>query len=124
MEKKQTKAALFSDALTITKSGAVTLPADVRRIHNIEPGDQLESFVRNGTIVLLLPPVNKRPKVYARILQCAIDLFDGHEISAAAWLHDSQFALDGERPVDVMRTAKGAKEVEDLIGRIEHGVVV
>lgn len=122
MEKKQIKAAFFTNTLTITKNGAVTLPADVRHFHNIEPGDQLESYARNGTIVLLLPPVNKRPKAYARLLQCAIELFDGHAESAAAWLHDRQFALDGERPVDVMRTAKGTKEVEDLIRRIEHGV--
>ena len=32
-------------------------------------------------------------------------------------------ALNGERPMDLLDTDLGARQIEDILGRIEHGVV-
>ena len=37
------------------------------------------------------------------------------------WLYEPQFGLDGKRPIDHMRTVKGAKDIESLLGRLEYG---
>lgn len=46
--------------------------------------------------------------------------------SAAAakdWLLQPQFSFGGRIPFEVMWTEAGAREVEDLLGRIQHGIV-
>jgi putative toxin-antitoxin system antitoxin component (TIGR02293 family) len=58
----------------------------------------------------------------ARLLGRAIELFDGDNQAAHEWLLTPQPALGNETPVTVARTELGAREVENLIGRIEHGV--
>ena len=42
--------------------------------------------------------------------------------AARNWLKNSKRALGGESPVEFARTEPGAREVEDLLGRIEYGV--
>jgi uncharacterized protein (DUF2384 family) len=39
-----------------------------------------------------------------------------------AWLTCEQVGLGGEIPLAYAETEVGAREVEDLLGRIEHGV--
>jgi putative toxin-antitoxin system antitoxin component (TIGR02293 family) len=58
---------------------------------------------------------------YARIFHCANALFQSPE-AAAGWLNSPAFAFNGETPLDYADTEIGAREVEALIGRIEHGV--
>jgi len=38
------------------------------------------------------------------------------------WLTSRQFGLGGAVPLEYAETEVGAREVEDLLGRIEHGV--
>lgn len=38
------------------------------------------------------------------------------------WLKAPQYALGGQTPLDYADTEVGARVVEDLIGRIEHGI--
>ena len=40
---------------------------------------------------------------------------------ARAWLHETQHGLAGRTPVDLLATEAGSREVESLLGRIEHG---
>ncbi|MGH7857479.1 MAG: antitoxin Xre/MbcA/ParS toxin-binding domain-containing protein, partial [Candidatus Binatia bacterium] len=47
----------------------------------------------------------------------------GSEEKAGRWLHRPNRALGNESPLSLLDTAIGAREVEDLLGRIEHGVV-
>lgn len=47
----------------------------------------------------------------------------GTEEKAATWLHRSNKALGDQPPLDLLRTDLGAKQVEDVLGRIEHGVI-
>ncbi len=46
----------------------------------------------------------------------------GGEDQARQWLRSPQFGLGGAVPLDYADTEIGAREVEDLLGRIEHGV--
>lgn len=41
---------------------------------------------------------------------------------ARGWLRAEQPGLGGRVPLALIRTEAGAREVEDLLGRIEHGV--
>ena len=59
---------------------------------------------------------------FARLFHLATELHDGDEEAARAWLRKPARALDGETPLDRAETEAGAREVENLIGRLEHGV--
>jgi putative toxin-antitoxin system antitoxin component (TIGR02293 family) len=60
----------------------------------------------------------------ARVLGSALKLFEGDVDTARAWLSSPQRALGGAVPWDLSRTDIGAREVENTIGRLEHGVFV
>ena len=46
----------------------------------------------------------------------------GGQARAAAWLRGAVRALGGARPLDLLDTDLGAHQVEQILGRIEHGV--
>ncbi|CAN5904217.1 DUF2384 domain-containing protein [soil metagenome] len=58
-------------------------------------------------------------RVFARTLR----LFGGDLDKARHWLATPKTALGGESPLNYSRVDVGAREVVDLIGRIEHGVI-
>ena len=41
---------------------------------------------------------------------------------ARIWLKSPQFGLGNEIPIDLLKTEAGTREIESLLGRIEHGV--
>jgi len=106
---------------TVQKGNILQLPDRFCRKYNIEIGDKLQVLPLQGEILMFLPPINKRPKAYGKILKLATKLFDGDADAAARWIHRGQHGLGGKSPLEAMRTIKGTKEVEDLIGRIEYG---
>lgn len=57
----------------------------------------------------------------ARVLAIAEDTF-GDAGKAGAWLRRPTAPLGGERPLDLLDTDEGAREVETLLGRIAHGI--
>jgi putative toxin-antitoxin system antitoxin component (TIGR02293 family) len=57
----------------------------------------------------------------AALLERATRVF-GDEADAADWLRTSNVALDGITPLALADTELGAREVDDLLGRLEHGV--
>lgn len=57
-----------------------------------------------------------------RIFGLAVDLFDGDEDAARRWLRTPKESLGGSAPLSYATTEVGAREVEELIGRTEHGV--
>jgi putative toxin-antitoxin system antitoxin component (TIGR02293 family) len=59
---------------------------------------------------------------FARLFRLAVELHDGDEEAARDWLRKPARALDGEAPLNHADTEAGAREVENLIGRLEHGV--
>jgi len=58
----------------------------------------------------------------SRVFGRAIALFEGNAEGALRWLSSPQGALGGAVPLEMARTEIGAREVEGLIGRLEHGV--
>jgi putative toxin-antitoxin system antitoxin component (TIGR02293 family) len=58
---------------------------------------------------------------FARLLGKAIEVLESPE-SARAWLGSPQIGLGGEVPLEFAETELGAREVDDLLGRIEEGV--
>ncbi|MCI0435936.1 MAG: DUF2384 domain-containing protein [Gemmatimonadetes bacterium] len=47
----------------------------------------------------------------------------GDAEKAARWLRKPGRALQGKRPLDLLETDVGARMVEQVLGRIEHGLV-
>jgi len=58
---------------------------------------------------------------YQRLLKKAEDVFGGGD-SAREWLTNPQTGLGNAVPLDFAKTEIGAREVENLLGRIEYGV--
>jgi len=58
----------------------------------------------------------------ARIFALTSELFDGDVDSARQWLTTAQPALGGSTPIEYAASEVGAREVEALIGRLEHGI--
>lgn len=58
---------------------------------------------------------------FFRIYQKAVDSFGAGE-TARAWLCRATRALEGRRPVDLLDTEEGARLVESLLTRIDHGL--
>ena len=69
----------------------------------------------------LRPDESDRLVRFARVASEAARVL-GDEQKAGAWLRDSNIAVGGERPIDLLKTDLGARQVEDVIGRIEFGV--
>ena len=59
---------------------------------------------------------------YARIVEIAAEVFDDIR-KAQSWLKRPQVGLAGKIPLDLMKSEVGAREVENLLMRIEHGVL-
>lgn len=58
---------------------------------------------------------------FARLLGHAVHLFGGLD-EARQWLKAPQRGLGGAAPLDYAQTEVGAREVENLLGRIDYGV--
>lgn len=58
---------------------------------------------------------------FSRLLRQATDLFGSSE-KARAWLKFPQYGLGGAVPLDYAKTEAGAREVENLLGRMKYGV--
>jgi putative toxin-antitoxin system antitoxin component (TIGR02293 family) len=58
----------------------------------------------------------------SRVFGRALELFEGDRDAASEWMSNPQPALGGETPIDIARTELGSREVENLVGRVEHGV--
>jgi putative toxin-antitoxin system antitoxin component (TIGR02293 family) len=72
----------------------------------------------------LRPDESERLLRFTRLLDRATALFEGDVRGAVAWLSAPRKALSGETALAWARTEIGARAVEDLIGRLEHGVGV
>ena len=57
-----------------------------------------------------------------RVYASAVSLFEGDADAARLWLTRAQQALGGDAPIEYAATEVGAREVEDLIGRLEYGI--
>ena len=58
----------------------------------------------------------------SRVFGRALQLFEGDSEAAKLWMSSAQRALGGMIPVELATTDVGAKEVEQLVGRLEYGI--
>jgi len=58
------------------------------------------------------------------IVRLTRDFFRGETTAVRDWLFDENAALHGQAPIEVATTEVGAREVENLLGRLAHGVPV
>ena len=58
---------------------------------------------------------------FARLMGKAVEVMESEE-NARRWLTSPQVGLGGAVPLAFAKTEVGAREVEDLLGRIEYGV--
>lgn len=82
----------------------------------------LRTLSRRKSAGRFKPDESERLLRISRIVDRAIALFERDCDAAMQWLATPQPGLNGAKPLDFARTEIGAREVEDLIGRLEHGV--
>ncbi|MBP6951025.1 MAG: DUF2384 domain-containing protein [Alphaproteobacteria bacterium] len=58
---------------------------------------------------------------FIRVRSFAVEML-GSEEEADAWLREKNTLLRNERPLDFLDTDSGSQLVEDLLGRIAHGI--
>ena len=76
---------------------------------------------RRKTNGRLSPDESDKVIRFARLLEHATSVFGDIE-KARAWLKHPQYGLGGALPLDYAETEIGAREVDNLLGRIDYGV--
>lgn len=69
----------------------------------------------------LTPAESDRLYRLARIIAHAEEVF-GDENEARHWLKEPKSALQGQTPLEAIKTEPGAQQVDLLLSRIEHGI--
>lgn len=69
----------------------------------------------------LTPEQSDRLARLARILASDSEMFESRE-KARVWLQRPNQALAGQRPIDLLRRSFGSMVVEQVLGRLMHGV--
>lgn len=95
------------------------LPLDKLRVAvRITP----RTLIRRRNENKLSPEESDRLVSVSRLLAQSFELFEGNKVAAIRWFTSPNRALGNKVPIEVAATEIGAREVEDLIGRLEHGV--
>lgn len=81
----------------------------------------LRTLARRKKNQRLKPDESDRLARLARVAAQAIDVL-GDEERATSWLRSPNRALGGSTPLHLLDTDLGARQVEEVLGRIEHGV--
>ena len=76
---------------------------------------------RRKTAGRLSPDESDKVVRFSRLLEHATNVF-GDIYKARAWLKHPQYGLGGAVPLDYAETEIGAREVDNLLGRIDYGV--
>lgn len=109
----------FSFQSLVRLQRAVDLPlSQLGEIVRISP----RTLTRRKAEGKLTPEESDRLLRASRIFQRARELFEGDLAAARRWLSSPNRALGGQPPLDFAKTELGAREVENLIGRLEHAV--
>jgi putative toxin-antitoxin system antitoxin component (TIGR02293 family) len=99
-----------------TNSG-VSVPALAETI-----GIPERTLARRRVAGRLAPEESERLLRLSSIFEKAVELFEGDVSSAVNWIATPKRALENQSPLQYARTEVGARQVENLIGRLEHGV--
>jgi len=125
----------IEDGLKLAKRIETGLPVDalvrVSRLSGLSV-DDLAAVLRIAPRTLARRKVEKRLTTeesdrlvsVARLLALTFSLFEGDVAAGFRWFNSKNRALGGIPPIKAASTETGAREVERLIGRLEHGVFV
>jgi putative toxin-antitoxin system antitoxin component (TIGR02293 family) len=80
------------------------------------------TFARRKLSGRLSPDESERLLRVSTIFEKAVGLFEGDVPESLEWLTQPKKALGDKVPLSYARSELGAREVENLIGRLEHGV--
>jgi len=80
------------------------------------------TLARRRDVGRLQPDEADRLLRASRLFGQILALFEDDAEAARAWFVKPQRAWDGATPLQIARTELGAREVEHLIGRLEHGI--
>lgn len=111
------------------KAGLVVQELEVLRSFLDLPMDRLAPMLGISKATLhrrkasgrLDPAESDRVVRFARLVGKSVEVMESGA-NARQWLTSPQFGLGGAVPLEYAVTEVGAREVEDLLGRIEHGV--
>ena len=82
---------------------------------------EIETNTKARSLRIKKAHASERVYRLADLMARATDVLHSDE-EAKYWLKTPKKALGGETPLSLADTEIGAKEVKDLLGRIEHGV--
>jgi putative toxin-antitoxin system antitoxin component (TIGR02293 family) len=98
---------LDTGRLTLTELDRIVLPR--------------KTLMNRRKLGSLTPEQSDRLVRVARLIAVAEETF-GSQDKANIWLRRPTAALAGDRPLDLLDTDEGARQVETLLGRIGHGI--
>lgn len=92
-------------------------PSEIYKI--VAPRRTLDRRRKSGELLTI--PESDRVVRLERIVALAERVF-GDPDKAHRWLRRPNRALNGAAPVDLLESENGAREVEQLLGRVEYGM--
>jgi len=81
------------------------------------------TLARRKNVGRMQPDESDRLVRLARVFSRAMELYGGNSDLARSWMKRPNRAFGEVSPFEMAKTDVGAREVENLIGRIEHGVI-
>ena len=88
----------------------------------IEVSERTLARVRKSPHQRLTAIASDRLYRLARIFSLACEVLEDDD-KAREWIRRQQVGLGGNTPLDLLRTEAGTREVEDLLWRIEYGII-
>jgi putative toxin-antitoxin system antitoxin component (TIGR02293 family) len=88
----------------------------------IDVSERTLARVRKSSNQRLSAVASDRLYRLVRIFAIACEVLEDEE-KAKEWIRRRQVGLGDKAPLDLLHTEAGAKEVEDLLWRIEYGVI-
>jgi putative toxin-antitoxin system antitoxin component (TIGR02293 family) len=115
---KSRQGMLRTEADTVAQLAGLTdielariLNMSIRNLHRLKADDKL---ARDASERLLL---------LTNLLQHGLDVFDEDAQTLAEWLRSPIRELNTQSPLSLLDTTTGFGLVDDVLGRIEHGIV-
>ncbi|UHG94155.1 type II RES/Xre toxin-antitoxin system antitoxin [Spirosoma oryzicola] len=90
---------------------ARTLSMSDRNLHRLKPQERLSRDTSERLLLL------------TNLLRHGLDVFDDDAETLADWLRSPIRELNSQSPLQLLDTTTGFGLVDDVLGRIEHGIV-
>lgn len=102
---------------TVIADWAKMTQSDLRKMSGIPP-----TTYGRGLKARFSPDQSERLVRIIRVIDRAVDLFEGDKEEAQKWLKEPNRGLGWKVPAELMASETGAYEVMKLVTRLEHGV--